>query len=274
MVHRSVTASVYGCAALKQVAMCGFKLDLTIPDWNHPSIIQQKGTKTPPPPVTSLADLQTEEPKLKKPSVPFTFKIALNPFADGSECLVYHASDLVNFRRIVLKKFKQSSPVHNSLECYMMELTLQATAATYAREFNIEKSKPPNVCLIEFTMLDIVQAQHGAFYMLEPYLDGKIVKFNNNCGVVAESLPLSDLMQAFSHYTWVKSGKSLLVCDLQGYKDEHRNKMILTDPAIHSRGRAGKYGSMDGGIDGVRAFFRTHTCSAICRQMRFVGQCI
>lgn len=266
-----MTASVYGSAALKQAAVCSYKLDLILPDWNHPSIIQQIATKTPPPPVTRLADLQEHEPVLEKPSVPFSFKIALNPFAEGSECLVYHASDLVNFRRIVLKKFKRSNPEHNSLDCYMMELAIRAIAATYAREFNMDKLKPPNVCLIEFTMLDIVQTQHGAFYMLEPFLEGQVVKFNNNSGVVASSLPQSDLMQAFSHYTWVKSGKTLLVCDLQGYKDGYQNKVILTDPAIHSRASAGRYGSMDGGIDGVRAFFKTHMCSDICKQMRLVG---
>ena len=269
---RSVTASVYGNEALKQGAVRSFTLDLTLPDWNHVSIIQQTAIKTPPPPVTMLADLQVADPVLEKPSVPFTFKIALNPFAEGSECLVYHASDLTNFRRIVLKKYKRTNPECNSLDSYMKELSIRCIAATYAREFNIDKTKPADACDIEFVLLDIVQSQYDSIYMLEPYLEGKIIKYNNNRGVVAASQPKSDVLQAFSHYTWVKSGKTLLVCDLQGYKVDRHNKMLLTDPAIHSRGSAGKYGSMDGGIDGVRMFFQTHSCSSVCSKMSLIGR--
>lgn len=262
---------MYGNEALKQGDAQSFTLDLTLPDWNHPSIVQQTALKTPPPPVTMLADLQKGDLILEKPSVPFTFKIALNPFAEGSECLVYHASDLTNFRRIVMKKYKRTNPECKSLDSYMKELNVRYTAATYAREFNIDKTRPAGICDVEFTMLDIVQSQHYV-YMLEPFLEGTIVKYNNNRGVVTSGLPNSDILQAFSHYTWVKSGKTLLVCDLQGYHVNHLNKIILTDPAIHSRGSPGKYGTMDGGVDGIKIFFHTHTCSSVCHKMNLMGQ--
>ena len=274
ILYRSVTDSVYGSEALKQAAVCKFEIDTCVPDWNHPSIIEKVATKTLPPPITSLADLQTKDFTLEKPSVPFKFKIAPNPFAEGSECIVYHASDLVNFRKIVLKKFKRVKPEYNSLDSYMMKLALRTTAEIYAQEFNIEKSKPNQTCSIAFTMLDIVQTKHDAFYIMEPFLDEKVVKFNNNSGVVAEHIPQSDLMQAFSHYSWVRSEKTLLICDLQGYKEERQNKIILTDPAIHSKRRAGVYGPLDAGFDGVRIFFKTHVCSTICSQMKLTGQCI
>ena len=251
-----------------------FELDPTVPNWSSPSIPEQSAVKTPPTGIKLLSDLQERELTLEKPSVNFAFKIAPKPFAEGSECLVYHASDLINFRRVVLKKFKVSAKEHNTLDCYMKELAVRTIAATYAREFNAEKLRPSHLCPLEFTPLDIVQCSGNSIYMLEIFLEGKIEKFNNNAGVVIKSSPYSDLLQAFSHYTWIKSGKSLLVCDLQGFKDETKGKVILTDPAIHSNGSAGRYGAMDGGINGVNAFFRTHTCSPVCVQMKLVGQCI
>lgn len=264
-------ASVYANAARKTAAGLEFTLDPNVPDWNTPSIVQQTATKTPPPAVTRLSDLQESALALEKPSVYFAFKIAPRPFAEGSECLVYHASDLVNFRRIVLKRFKQSGKEHNTLDCYMKELEVRTIAAVYAREFNMEKLKPPNTCSVEFTPLDIVQSGGGVTYMSELFLTGKIEKFNNNCGIVSKRSPYSDLLQAFSHYTWVKSGMTLLVCDLQGFKEESRDCIVLTDPAVHSRRCSGMYGAMDGGQEGVKAFLNTHTCSNICVQMKLMG---
>jgi hypothetical protein len=263
---------VYGTAALKAAAVQEFRLDPKVPDWNTPTIILQSAKKTPPSSVMRLSHLQENELILENPSEVFAFKIAPNPFAEGSECLVYHGSDLVDFQRVVLKRFKRSGSEHNTLNCYMRELEVRTIAAVYAREFNAEK--PPNTCSLEFVPLDVVQCNGGGMiYMMERFLAGNIEKFNNNHGIVVSRSPYSDILQAFSHYTWVKSGMTLLVCDLQGFKEEFRDQITLTDPAIHSRGSAGNYGAMDGGLGGVGAFFNTHTCSSVCAQMKLVGKC-
>lgn len=270
-----VISSVCGSVALKTAAVHAYTLDPNVPDWNSPGIVQQTARKTPPPAIKRLCDLQHSELMLEKPSVNFVFKMAPNPFAEGSECLVYHGSDLLNFRKVVLKRFKRSGTEHNTLECYMKELEIRTIATVYAREFSTDKLKPPNTPPIDFTPLDVVQCSNGVIYMLEQFLSGKIEKFNNNRGIVAgKGSPLSDLLQAFSHYSWVKSGKTLLICDLQGFRDTSRNCVVLTDPAIHSNRGAGRFGAMDGGMTGVVAFFQTHTCSSVCVQMNLKGQCI
>ncbi|KAI2489908.1 alpha-kinase [Fragilaria crotonensis] len=79
--------------------------------------------------------------------------------------------------------------------------------------------------------------------------------------------------QAFSHFSFVKSKRSFMVVDLQGVleiKSDGTRKFVLTDPAIHkknSKGRRGKrdFGRTDRGKKGMRAFFRTHSCSDACR---------
>ena len=47
-----------------------------------------------------------------------------------------------------------------------------------------------------------------------------------------------DILQAFSHFTYVKSKKMLMVVDLQGILEQDKDgtrQYLLTDPAIHKR---------------------------------------
>ena len=222
--------------------------------------------KTPPPGPKRLIDLQ-DKLELEGPAVNIHFKVAPNPFAEGKESLVYHGYDYTNKRAVVFKQYKMAASDFNTLDCYMKELEIRTIAAAYTNEFNSHKQMPVGCSPIEFAPLDIVQCQGGGnCYLLEPFIPGKIVKFNNNSGVVCTNTPDTELLQAFSHYTFVRSGRSLLVCDLQGLRDSDR--ILLTDPAIHSRSTPGsRYGSMDRGYDGIRMFFKTHLCTEICKKM-------
>ena len=84
--------------------------------------------------------------------------------------------------------------------------------------------------------------------------------------------------QAFSHYTYEKSKKRLMVVDLQGKLEEHEDgtrQYVLTDPVIHKRKGHTKrrskkletwtFGRTDRGEKGMKAFFETHECSDVCR---------
>ena len=80
--------------------------------------------------------------------------------------------------------------------------------------------------------------------------------------------------QAFSHYTYWKSNRKLLVCDLQGVQvastgPSSQPVFRLTDPVIHyhnsrSSRRKSVYGRTDHGKKGFTSFFKTHKCNAIC----------
>ena len=260
-------ASVYGKAALKATAAVDFTLDPNVPDWNDPSIVEQDAKITPPP---KLHDSSTDR---EKPTVDFTFKIAPNPFAEGSNFYVYYASDLVNFRKIVLKRFKQAEKF-TKLECYLKELEARAISAIYAHEFNSDRLRPQNTCSIDFTQLDVVRSDGRACYLLERYLTGKIENFDDCDSEAEKTFSHCNILQAFSHYTWVKSSNTLLISSLQGYKLNRRERIILVGPAVLSNGGGGKYGIMDSGIEGIQKFFNSHTCSAICEQMKLAGQTI
>lgn len=254
-------SSVYGKAALKAR---DFTLNPDRPDWNSPLIFEETAKKTPSFKMKYLSsDLHDANIEIEKPSIDFEFKIAPNPFVEGSECYVYHASDLIDFRRIVLKLLKEN----DTLDGYMQKIKNRVLSTAYAHAFSMEKLKPQNTCAIDFTQLDIIESA-GIFYMLEQWLNGELPKDDDS---TPKASPYSDLLESYSHYTWVKSGKTLLISGLQGFKKKLQSKIVLTDPTIHSKGGGGKYGPMDCGNEAIQSFFESHTCSEICMQMKFAG---
>ncbi|CAB1117393.1 unnamed protein product [Ectocarpus sp. CCAP 1310/34] len=81
-------------------------------------------------------------------------------------------------------------------------------------------------------------------------------------------------VQAFSHFSYRKSHRKMLVCDLQGVQstssthEDRAGVFELTDPVIHYRSTSGRrqvYGRTDLGKRGIRKFFGTHQCNDVCR---------
>lgn len=82
-----------------------------------------------------------------------------------------------------------------------------------------------------------------------------------------------DVPQAFSHFTYWKSDRKILVCDLQGVLEDTTQppKFRLTDPVVHYKSASDRvcvYGRTDRGYKGQQEFFKTHVCSELCRLMR------
>ena len=82
-----------------------------------------------------------------------------------------------------------------------------------------------------------------------------------------------DVAQAFSHFSYLATGRKRLICDLQGVFDEGKNLLFLSDPVIHYDNRGKSYrdpwiaGRSDRGRKGMALFFKTHKChcSELCR---------
>ena len=104
--------------------------------------------------------------------------------------------------------------------------------------------------------------RRGDVVTVEPLLRGKYEKFVSNNGTYR----FQGTLTAFVHYSYFASKGRLLVCDLQGVRQEKR--YVLTDPAIHSVEQLGRgYGELDLGSVGIEAFFSTHKCEKLCRHL-------
>lgn len=57
---------------------------------------------------------------------------------------------------------------------------------------------------------------------------GEYIKYNSNSGFVEDSKQCRHTPQAFSHFTFERSGHELIVVDIQGVGD------LYTDPQIHT----------------------------------------
>ena len=263
-VHKSITASVVGAEARKVASAESWTLDPTIPCWA--SLPELSALKVQAPAVLSLADLQRQEVSLPNPSTPFHYKRASAPFAVGEESAVFHALDSRTSRHIVMKELHTKKSGTDALQACKTTAEMQLVASAYAREFIKDVTKPRSTPNIAYIGCDVIQCSNGKCYLVEQLLEGTFEKFGNNYGVVRQSSsPVSDVLQAFSHYTWAKSRQSILICDHQGVQTP--GGITLTDPAMHSCGPGGKYGATDQGRKGVQRFFKTHTCNDICQRM-------
>lgn len=176
---------------------------------------------------------------------------------------------------------------------------LQTLARQMAERFNRQMHHIPGLCkestpLVKFLECSVMSGRdvHGRrkYYLVERMLDHKkYKKWNNNDGFVAKSDPNEtgrkktqsgkdssgmisfsheDIPQAFSHFTYLASDRTFLVCDLQGVKNMQTKPPVfeLTDPAIHYSKMTGRndYGRTDRGQQGIDDFFHTHKCSSLC----------
>ena len=145
---------------------------------------------------------------------------------------------------------------------------------------------------------------NGLWLLVEPELDGRFTKWNNNAGAVLKGpdtsptgmrgasraptlglgaivedsdeededgapIEVDEVPQAFSHFSYVASHGKQLVCDLQGVWNAD-DGFMLTDPVVHyvsSTGKRHKNGATDRGIEGVQNFFKTHKCGPLCKRL-------
>ena len=110
-------------------------------------------------------------------------------------------------------------------------------------------------------------SRSGIPYLVEPVIRF-YEKFNSNTGWIADTSDWTvRCMEAFSHYSYHRSGGFLIVCDLQGrYRCNRyagsKSRFELTDPAISSRNC--RYGPTDLGEKGIESFFANHDCNEFC----------
>jgi len=149
----------------------------------------------------------------------------------------------------------------DSAECYAKNV---AATAWFAQNFvsHLDNTK---LYVADCQLLDIkCHTRHWpSCFVLEPFLRGVFVKFNNNTGYVQRTHAASDVAQAFSHFSYHESRGQMLIVDIQGIYSE--GSLTLSDPQVLSAD--GSFGCGDLGQEGMARFFASHRCNGLCRKL-------
>ncbi|KAM7296958.1 eukaryotic elongation factor 2 kinase isoform X1 [Ixodes scapularis] len=141
-------------------------------------------------------------------------------------------------------------------ETYLEDVRLQMDAKLWAEEFN-RHNPPKKVDIFQVSVIEFVEREGRPLYHLEHFIEGSYTKYNSNSGFISnQDTRLTP--QAFSHFTFERSGHELLVVDVQGVGD------LYTDPQIHTAGGQ-DYGEGNLGVRGMALFFHTHRCNCVCK---------
>lgn len=171
-----------------------------------------------------------------------------------------------NSQEAACKRFKTKYRTLES-EFFAFDFKVADKAIEFAEDWNEFCDHDEEILMTRGT----VMRRNGKKYLVEPLIR-YFTKFTSNNGWIADE---DDegwrvlAMEAFSHFTYHRSGGSLIVCDLQGRHRYNRfnnkkSRFELTDPAICSRQR--KYGPTDMGEKGIESFFANHVCNSFCHK--------
>lgn len=146
---------------------------------------------------------------------------------------------------------------------YKNDVETQQLAAFYADLFN-ERKPAKQVLFVEASLINRLEAPPGepTLFAFEPMISGEYQKWTDNQDWRNEA---NNTPHAFCHFTYCRSKGTLLICDLQGVAVDE--KFYFTDPQIHSQEQEAQFGKGNLGVPGMKMFFRTHTCNAVCRQL-------
>ncbi|CAH8875189.1 unnamed protein product [Trichobilharzia szidati] len=162
-----------------------------------------------------------------------------------------HTSDWSHASNHVAKKYIEKVDRH----VYFDDVRLQMDAKLWGEEYSRQLAVPKKVDISQMCVLEFINRPDKPLYHLEHFIEGTYRKYNSNSGFVddlARNTP-----QAFSHFTFERSGHRLIVVDIQGVGN------LWTDPQIHTfDGKS--YGDGNLGIRGMALFFHTHRCNPLC----------
>ena len=154
-----------------------------------------------------------------------SFSLAKQKFATGSfrEAYMYHATAVSNLSpgNYVLKKFKKeqekevkklfNSMDENTRKMVQMNALAKNFALKLASQAPVEFGPTLSYIKVYFSKL------YGQCITLEPYMEGTFTKHVNNTGQLCGDYDeLRVKVETFSHYTYIKSNKQLMVLDIQG----------------------------------------------------------
>eukprot|EP00639_Heterosigma_akashiwo_P024639 CAMPEP_0194693842 /NCGR_PEP_ID=MMETSP0295-20121207/20829_1 /TAXON_ID=39354 /ORGANISM="Heterosigma akashiwo, Strain CCMP2393" /LENGTH=300 /DNA_ID=CAMNT_0039584915 /DNA_START=25 /DNA_END=924 /DNA_ORIENTATION=+ len=160
----------------------------------------------------------------------------------------FHALDWKHANNYVAKRYKKND-TDDSI--YENDIKLQMEAAYWAKLYN-QCDPPKKIDMINAYLIQFIEREGAPIFCVERFIEGEYIKHNTNAGFVDHD-DHRMTPQAFSHFSYHKSGGRIMVVDIQGVGD------LYTDPQIHSLAQT--FGDGDLGDRGMALFFGSHRCS-------------
>lgn len=231
----------------------------------------------------TLDDLMESDDNITVSVLKLNLRKRKTPFAEGALRLASFARTESSTNRYVVKEFKDDNSKYDddddggqdsrrrTLAHLAEDMRSQALCKAFALEFNLLLGDSPEHA-IDFVVTscfkcDNMGERKGKCMYIEPFLDGKYIKYNGNAGYANDDPELAEdpsnlAAQAFSHFTFERSHGRFLVCDLQGV-----GKM-MTDPAVHTLDPYRfSLSQTNLGAEGFMFFFAWHERNKLCRQL-------
>jgi len=144
-------------------------------------------------------------------------------------------------------------PPNTPEETYFDDAMIQHLAQEYAQLFNEISDYP-----VKFVPKDVYKLSERQNFLVSvhPKLSGDLAP--NEELVLTESE--SDIMEAFSHFTWEASHGNLVITSMNGYGG------VYTSARIHS---TEQQWLKDRGTEGIVRFFKKHCCNKFCKMHKF-----
>ncbi|KAL3876114.1 hypothetical protein ACJMK2_033992 [Sinanodonta woodiana] len=189
-------------------------------------------------------------------------KIERKPFTRGAMRQCYRLKKLSNFSGVENWKHAHNYVAKSYIEnvdrdVYFQDVRLQMDAKLWGEEYN-RHNPPKKVDIFQMCILEFSKRPEPNLFHLEHFIEGEYIKYNSNSGFVEETVRHTP--QAFSHFTFERSGHQLIIVDIQGVED------LYTDPQIHTI-RGTDYGDGNLGAKGMALFFHSHLCNDICKSL-------
>ncbi|KIW03287.1 uncharacterized protein PV09_05500 [Verruconis gallopava] len=249
----------------------GIEVENVVPQWDAPGWLNETIKVEGFSPdvgvhgASTLNDMMEDDENIKMSITELTINKRSKPFAHGAMRVATYARTQSSTNRFVVKSFKKRG---KKLAHLVEDMRCQALCKAFALEFNALLGEESSLDFIATTCLRSKRrtASRKDHLSLEPFMEGKYVKYNNNTNWVNRDLPndpVNQAAQAFSHFTFERSQGRFLVSDLQGVG------RLLTDPAIHARDdKRFQLSDTNLGKEGFKFFFSSHECNDICRKLQ------